>query len=68
MLGYLLRFNFSMAEMEQHHFGSGILIYTSLGLVSILITSSHRGIIRYTGLQDSVRIIAMAGLNMGLVA
>lgn len=68
LLGYLLRFNFSLTEMEQHHFGWGILIYTSLGLVSILITSSHRGIIRYTGLQDSVRIIAMAGLNMALVA
>lgn len=65
--GYLLRFNFSISEMENHRFGWGILIYTSLGLLSILLTSSHRGIIRYTGLQDSVRIIAMAGLNMALV-
>lgn len=54
--------------MESNAFGWGILLYTSFGLVSILITSSHRGIIRYTGLQDSVRIIAMAFLNMVLVA
>lgn len=54
--------------MESNAFGWGILLYTSFGLVSILITSSHRGIIRYTGLQDSVRIIAMASLNMVLVA
>jgi FlaA1/EpsC-like NDP-sugar epimerase len=54
--------------MESNAFGWGILLYTSFGLVSILNTSSHRGIIRYTGLQDSVRIIAMAFLNMVLVA
>ncbi|MFN5169252.1 MAG: polysaccharide biosynthesis protein [Cyclobacteriaceae bacterium] len=67
LLGYLLRFNFSLGEMEHHQFWLGMLVYTSLGLLSILITNSHRGIIRYTGLQDSVRIIAMAGLNMVLV-
>lgn len=67
-LGYCLRFNFLLKEMESNAFGWGILLYTSFGLVSILITSSHRGIIRYTGLQDSVRIIAMAFLNMVLVA
>jgi len=67
-LGYCLRFNFLLKEMESNAFGWGILLYTSFGLVSILNTSSHRGIIRYTGLQDSVRIIAMAFLNMVLVA
>jgi len=66
-LGYLLRFNFSLDDLVRYHFWEGIIIYTSCGLVSILITGSYRGIIRYTGLQDGVRIFYMVVLNLFLV-
>lgn len=39
-----------------------------LALVSILVTDSYKGIIRYTGLEDGARIFYMVILNMVLVA
>ena len=66
-LGYLLRFNFSVEDILRYDFQEGILIYSVCGLVSILLTGSYRGIIRYTGLQDGVRIFYMVVLNLILV-
>lgn len=43
-------------------------MYLVLALVSILITNSYKGIIRYTGLEDGARIFYMVILNMVLVA
>jgi FlaA1/EpsC-like NDP-sugar epimerase len=37
------------------------------GLISIVITNSHRGIIRYTGIQDGARIFYMNLVNVLLV-
>jgi FlaA1/EpsC-like NDP-sugar epimerase len=68
LLGFLLRFNFSASDLVTNHFKQGILIYTSCGLLAILVTGSYRGIIRYTGLQDGVRIFFMLLLNVGLVS
>ncbi|MBL7878140.1 MAG: polysaccharide biosynthesis protein, partial [Cyclobacteriaceae bacterium] len=67
LLAYLLRFNFSTSDLITNQFKEGILIYTSCGLLAILATGSYRGIIRYTGLQDGVRIFFMLLLNVALV-
>lgn len=67
LLGYLLRFNFSMDELDRNQFGFGIALYSFCGLISILLSNSHRGIIRYTGTQDGVRIFYMNALNLTLV-
>jgi FlaA1/EpsC-like NDP-sugar epimerase len=66
-IGYLLRFNFSADELIAYHFELGITIYTVCGFLSIIATGSYRGIIRYTGLQDGVRIFFMLLLNVVLV-
>ena len=66
-LGYLLRFNFSGEELYRYRFQEGVLIYVVCGFISILLTGSYRGIIRYTGLQDGVRIFFMVVLNSLLV-
>jgi FlaA1/EpsC-like NDP-sugar epimerase len=62
-LAYLLRFNFSLLDLIQSNFVRGIFLSALFGLVAILITSSYKGIIRYTGLQDGVRIVTMVFLN-----
>ncbi|NOS55451.1 MAG: polysaccharide biosynthesis protein [Cyclobacteriaceae bacterium] len=62
-LGYLLRFNFSLSDLVHSNFIDGILIYTGFGAIAIITTGSYKGIIRYTGLQDGVRIIIMVLLN-----
>lgn len=68
LVAYLLRFNFSIEDLILNNFSQGVLLYSICGLISIVITGSHRGIIRYTGIQDSVRIFFMVGLNLGLIA
>ncbi len=67
LLGYLLRFNFSITDLDRYDFLYGIGIYAGLGLLSILVTNSYKGIIRYTGLQDGARIFYMVILNLALV-
>jgi FlaA1/EpsC-like NDP-sugar epimerase len=67
LLGYLLRFNFSTGALSQNHFQQGILVYAACGLISIGLTGSYRGIIRYTGIQDGVRIFFMLVINGILV-
>lgn len=68
LTGYLLRFNFSVSDLGKNSFQQGLLIYTLCGFFSIIATGSYRGIIRYTGLQDGVRIFFMLLLNVSLVA
>lgn len=68
LLAYLLRFNFSISDLVVNHVNQGIFLYTVCGIVSIFLTGSYRGIIRYTGIQDSVRIFFMVVLNVALIA
>jgi len=67
LIGYLLRFNFSVFEIVRNSFVTGILVHVSCGMASILLSESYKGIIRYTGLQDGVRIFYMLMINLGLV-
>lgn len=67
LLGYLLRFNFSISDLIVNHFLNGIIAQVAVSFLAILITSSYKGIIRYTGLQDGVRIFYMLILNLGLI-
>lgn len=66
-LAYLLRFNFSVSDLLKYEFERGIIFYTVSGGVAILISGSYRGIIRYTGIQDGVRIFYMLVINLFLV-
>ncbi len=56
-LGYLLRFNFSLPEIVQFNPAVGIMVIAGAGLLAILITKSYAGIVRYTGVEDGVRIV-----------
>lgn len=67
VIGYLLRFNFAIGDALIQNVYIGTAVYMACGLVSTLVTSSYKGIIRYTGLQDGARIIYMIVLNTLLV-
>ncbi len=56
-----MRFNFTIGENVNIFRGIGTFIMC--GFISILITNSYKGIIRYTGIQDGARIIYMVILN-----
>jgi FlaA1/EpsC-like NDP-sugar epimerase len=56
-LGYLLRFNFEFGEIDNHDPILGISVYLGCALLASFFTKSYAGIIRYTGLQDGVRLM-----------
>ncbi|HEY0654543.1 MAG TPA: nucleoside-diphosphate sugar epimerase/dehydratase [Chryseosolibacter sp.] len=66
-LGYFLRFNFSKAQILGHNFVEGVFISVLAGFISILITNSYKGIVRYTGIQDGVRIFFMLLISLAIV-
>jgi FlaA1/EpsC-like NDP-sugar epimerase len=67
VLGYLLRFNFAVDELIKYQFLTGVTAQAIIGIFSILATNSYMGIIRYTGIQDGVRIFYMLMLNLALI-
>jgi FlaA1/EpsC-like NDP-sugar epimerase len=64
LLGFLLRFNFDQQEIFRFHLGYAILVTAGSGLVSILLTKSYAGIVRYTGIEDGIRIMYASLLSL----
>jgi FlaA1/EpsC-like NDP-sugar epimerase len=67
-LGYALRFNFSLPDMLQHYAIVGIAALSIGGTVASLTTKSYAGIVRFTGIDDAVKILFTSILNVGLVS
>ena len=65
---YLLRLNFIIEELYAYDFLRGIVIYTLSGLIASLITRSFAGIIRYTGIQDTLRVLYANLTALAIVA
>lgn len=63
-LGYLLRFNFDLAEINEFSPGYGLLLTSFCGLIATLVTRSYAGIVRYTGVEDGLRIMYASGLSL----
>ena len=66
-IAYLLRFNFDLVEIAENNFVSGVVLTIVCGLIAIIVSGSYQGIIRYTGIQDGVRIFFTVILNSLLV-
>lgn len=66
-LGYMLRFNFDLDEVIRFNFWEGILVNVACAFGAIGVTSSYKGIVRYTGLQDGVRIFYMLIIQLILI-
>lgn len=65
--GYLLRFNFSFEEISALSPIRGIVTGMLSALISLLITKSYAGIVRYTGLEDGIRILYTSVLSFSIV-
>ncbi|MCG8322902.1 MAG: polysaccharide biosynthesis protein [Cytophagales bacterium] len=59
MLAYALRFNFVIRDILNNDFEVGCLLYLASSFIAILISQSYAGIIRFTTLQDGLRIVYM---------
>ncbi len=62
MLAYALRFNFVIQDILNHDIEQGLLLFLVASAIAILITQSYSGIIRFTTLQDGLRIVYMCTL------
>ena len=65
-LGFVLRFNFDLHEVFRFHPGYAILISAGSGLFAIVITKSYAGIVRYTGVDDGMRIMYASLLSLAV--
>jgi FlaA1/EpsC-like NDP-sugar epimerase len=63
-LGYLLRFNFNFKEIADFSPFYGLLLTSICGLFSTLATRSYAGIVRYTGVEDGLRIMYASVLSL----
>ncbi|MBO3698355.1 nucleoside-diphosphate sugar epimerase/dehydratase [Roseivirga sp. E12] len=57
LVAYLLRLNFLIDQLYEFDFLRGTLIFTASGFIGSLLTRSFAGIIRYTGIQDTLRVL-----------
>ncbi|HEY9049452.1 MAG TPA: nucleoside-diphosphate sugar epimerase/dehydratase [Ohtaekwangia sp.] len=66
-ISFLLRFNFNFRFVLDYNPFPGIAVCLSTALLSTLITKSYAGIVRYTGIQDGVRIIRTELLSLSII-
>lgn len=66
-LAFFLRFNFNVVDVERYNPFPGIVVYMASALVATLITKSYAGIVRYTGIQDGIRIVQTELLGLFIV-
>ena len=66
-LAYLLRFNFELNEITSFNLVNGILVCLASAMGATLVTKSYAGIVRYTGIQDGLRIIGTELLSVAFV-
>ncbi|MCE7996001.1 MAG: polysaccharide biosynthesis protein [Roseivirga sp.] len=67
LVGYMLRLNFDIEALYEYNFLRGVLIFMMAGLIGSLVTRSFAGIIRYTGLQDTLRVLYANLFTLGVV-
>jgi FlaA1/EpsC-like NDP-sugar epimerase len=68
MLAYALRFNFVFSDIANHAPVVGILSLSVAGTAASLLTRSYAGIVRYTGIDDAVKILATECLALGFIS
>jgi FlaA1/EpsC-like NDP-sugar epimerase len=68
VLAYLLRFNFDLPSTFGSTFYTGIAVFVGFSFLASMITGLYAGIIRYTGLEDALRVASTNGLASLLVA
>jgi FlaA1/EpsC-like NDP-sugar epimerase len=66
-LAFFLRFNFSVEHILRFQPLAGITLTVLVALVSTLITKSYAGIVRYTGIEDGIRIIRTEILSVAIL-
>lgn len=64
---FMLRFNFHLQEVLAYNPVPGIVVCALAALISTFTTKSYAGIVRYTGIQDGLRIIRTEFMSVSIV-
>jgi FlaA1/EpsC-like NDP-sugar epimerase len=67
MLGFVLRFNFDFSQVQASNAFLGSLYFALSGALVMLFTKSYKGIVRHTGLKDSLQVFRTVSINSGMV-
>ncbi|QEC54097.1 FlaA1/EpsC-like NDP-sugar epimerase [Anseongella ginsenosidimutans] len=62
LLSFLLRFNFNLTDIRPEWFSSAIQVILPVNIVLFLLFRTYAGIVRYTGIQDAIRILRVTTL------
>ena len=68
IIAYLLRFNFNINEVIAFKFTEGLVLFLICHSLAIFLTQSYAGIIRYTSIEDGLRISYTTFIGSVLVA
>ncbi|WP_296623612.1 nucleoside-diphosphate sugar epimerase/dehydratase [Marivirga sp.] len=68
LFAYLLRFNFNIEEVLAFKFTEGLVLFSICHLLAIFLTQSYAGIIRYTSIEDGLRISYTTFIGTVLIA
>lgn len=64
LLSYLIRFNFNWNEAGSFKPFLGLSVILISSLTSIMITQSYKGIVRYTSIDDGIRLLKTSFINV----
>lgn len=67
VLAFFLRFNFDFGQIENSGFFLGSLYFAFSGTAVMLFTKSYKGIVRHTGLKDSLQVFRTVSVNFALI-
>lgn len=62
LLSFLLRFNFNLTDIRPEWLSGAVGIILPVNIVLFLIFRNYAGIVRYTGIQDAIRILRVTTL------
>ena len=68
VFAYLLRFNFNIEDVFAFKFNEGLVLFSICHLLAIFLTQSYAGIIRYTSIEDGLRISYTTFIGTVLIA
>jgi len=68
ILANILRFDFVFMALTQYHIFIQMISVTVMGSLSLLLTATHRGLIRHTSQYDLIRIVKAVTIALMLLA
>ncbi|RYE14168.1 MAG: polysaccharide biosynthesis protein, partial [Rickettsiales bacterium] len=67
VIAYFIKYDFDLSKLDYIQFSQTILVITLVNATAFFIIKAYSGIIRYTGIQDSFRILLAVLISNGIL-